>query len=160
MRQMHVDKVPPSPFHFFQFLVNHQANVWLFINCQKERATASHADRDFSVDRPDPDHDRSMIRADKDQRRRAEKEKERREDRDRRERERDDRDYDHDGNRDFNMQRLPHKRKSAPRVEDSVAEQGGDGDETFGGMNPVSSAYDDKNTVKSEFLVFFSTLHL
>ncbi|XP_061973574.1 paired amphipathic helix protein Sin3-like 4 [Populus nigra] len=123
MRQMHADK--------------------------KERATASHADRDFSVDRPDPDHDRSMIRADKDQRRRAEKEKERREDRDRRERERDDRDYDHDGNRDFNMQRLPHKRKSAPRVEDSVAEQGGDGDETFGGMNPVSSAYDDKNTVKS-----------
>ncbi|KAJ6313356.1 hypothetical protein OIU77_014790 [Salix suchowensis] len=116
---------------------------------KKERGLASHADRDFSVDRPDPDHDRSMIRADKDQRRHAEKEKERREDRDRRERDRGDRDYDHDGSRDFNMQRFPHKRKSAPRVEGSVAEQGGDGDETFGGMNPVSSTSDDKNAVKS-----------
>ena len=159
MRRMHDDKVPPSPSHFFQVLVDHQANAWLFIACQKERGLASHADRDFSVDRPDPDHDRSMIRADKDQRRHAEKEKERREDRDRRERDRGDRDHDHDGDRDFNMQRFPHKRKSAPKVEDSVAEQGGDGDETFGGMNSVSSASDDKNAVKSEFLAVFSALH-
>jgi paired amphipathic helix protein Sin3a len=100
-----------------------------------------------------------MIRADKDQRRRVEKEKERREDRDRRDCERDDRDYDHDGNRDFN-QRFPHKRKPARRVEDSAAEQGGDGDESFGGMNPVSSAYDDKNAVKSEFLVVFQCFML
>ncbi|XP_015575286.2 paired amphipathic helix protein Sin3-like 4 isoform X2 [Ricinus communis] len=123
MRQMHIDK--------------------------KERMTASHADRDFSVDRPDPDHDRSLIRSDKEQRRRGEKEKERREDRVRREREREDRDYEHDGSREFNMQRFPHKRKSTRRVEDSAADhQGGDGDENFG-MHPVSSTFDDKNAVKN-----------
>lgn len=92
-----------------------------------------------------------MMRADKEQRRRGEKEKERREDRDRRERDRDDRDYEHDGNRDFNMQRFPHKRKSARRVEDSAAEHpDGDGDEAFG-MLPSSSTYDDKTSVKSKF---------
>ncbi|XP_021604424.1 paired amphipathic helix protein Sin3-like 4 isoform X3 [Manihot esculenta] len=119
MRQMHVDK--------------------------KERTAASHADCDFSVDRPDPEHDRSLIRSDKDQRRRGEKEKERREDRDRRERE--DRDYEHDGNCEF-MQRFPPKRKPARRVEDAAEYQGGDADENFG-MLPVSSTCDDKNAVKS-----------
>ncbi|XP_031282358.1 paired amphipathic helix protein Sin3-like 4 isoform X2 [Pistacia vera] len=89
---------------------------------KKERTTASHADRDLSVDRPDPDHDRMLMKSDKDQRRRGEKERERREDRDRRERERDDRDFENDGNRDFNMQRLAQKRK-ARRIEDSTAEQ-------------------------------------
>lgn len=124
----------------------------LFITSQKERTAASHADCDFSVDRPDPEHDRSLIRSDKDQRRRGEKEKERREDRDRRERE--DRDYEHDGNCEF-MQRFPPKRKPARRVEDAAEYQGGDADENFG-MLPVSSTCDDKNAVKSElFIVFY-----
>uniref|UniRef100_A0A803PD15 Histone deacetylase interacting domain-containing protein n=1 Tax=Cannabis sativa TaxID=3483 RepID=A0A803PD15_CANSA len=108
-------------------------------------------DRDLSVDRPDQDHDRSLMKVDKDQRRRGEKEKERREDRERRERERDDRDFEHDGNRDFNVQRYPHKRKSGRKIEDSAAEQihqGGDGDEHFG-LRPISSPYDDKSSAKS-----------
>lgn len=123
---------------------------------------ASHADRDLSVDRPDPDHDRVLLKSDKDQRRRGEKERERRDDRDRRERERDDRDFENDGNRDFSMQRFPHKRKSARKIEDSTAEplhQGGEGGENFG-MHPVSSSYDDKNAMKSEFLIMkFVVLH-
>lgn len=109
---------------------------------------ASHADRDLSVDRPDPDHDRTVMRSDKEQRKRGEKEKERREDRDRR----DDRDFEHDGNRDSNMHRYPHKRKSTRKIEDSSAEQlhqGGEGDENFG-ICPISSSYDDKNSAKSE----------
>ncbi|WCJ21740.1 Paired amphipathic helix protein Sin3-like 4 [Euphorbia peplus] len=114
---------------------------------KKERITPSQADRDFSVDRPDPDHG-SLLRTEKEQRRRGEKEKERREDRDRRDH-REDRDYEHDGSREFNMQRLPHKRKSARRIDDSSAElQGGDGDENFG-THPVSSTYDDKSAVKN-----------
>ncbi|KDO82657.1 hypothetical protein CISIN_1g001681mg [Citrus sinensis] len=119
---------------------------------KKERAMASHADRDLSVDRPDPDHDRVLLKSDKDQRRRGEKERERRDDH-RRERERDDRDFENDVNRDFSMQRFPHKRKSARKIEDSTAEplhQGGEGDENFG-MHPVSSSYDDKNAMKSMF---------
>lgn len=127
MRQLHVDK--------------------------KERTITPLADRDLSVDRPDQDHDRSLMKGDKEQRRRSDKEKDRRDDRDRRDRERDDRDFDHDGNRDLNMQRFPHKRKSARRVEDSPAEhshQGGEGDENFG-TRPTSSSYDDKNAVKSMY---------
>ncbi|XP_059648928.1 paired amphipathic helix protein Sin3-like 4 isoform X2 [Cornus florida] len=111
-----------------------------------EKATASHADRDISVDRLDPDHDKALLRADKEQRRRIEKEKERRDDRDRRERERDDRDYDHDG-----MQRISHKRKSARRIEDSdQLHQSGDGGENFG-IRPGSSSYDDKMALKSMY---------
>ena len=118
----------------------------------------SHGERDLSVDRPETDHDRSLLKVDKEQRRRGEKEKERREDRDRRERERDDRDFEHDVSRDFNMQRYPHKRKSARRVEDSAGDQiqqGGDGDENFG-MRPISSSYDDANSAKSEYLCITS----
>ncbi|XP_044489130.1 paired amphipathic helix protein Sin3-like 4 isoform X2 [Mangifera indica] len=96
MRQMHVDK--------------------------KERTTASHADRDLSVDRPDPDHDRMLMKSDKDHKRRGEKERERREDRDRREQEQENREFENDGNRDFNMQCLAQKRK-ARRFEDSTTEQ-------------------------------------
>lgn len=103
-------------------------------------------DRDLSVDRPDPDHDRSLMRVDKEQRRRGEKD--RREDRDRRERERDDREFDHDGNRDFNMQRFPHKRKAPSR---EPLHQGGEGDENFG-MRPLSSSFDEKSSLKSECL--------
>ncbi|GMY26135.1 paired amphipathic helix protein Sin3-like 4 isoform X1 [Fagus crenata] len=106
-------------------------------------------DRDLSVDRPDPDHDRSLLRVDKEQRRRGEKD--RRDDRDRRERERDDRVFEHDGNREFNMQRFPHKRKGH-RVEDSAEQlhQGGEGDENFG-MRPISSPFDDKSNLKSMY---------
>ncbi|KAF8407976.1 hypothetical protein HHK36_007116 [Tetracentron sinense] len=130
LRQMHVDK--------------------------RERTITSHADRDLSVDRPDPDHDKTPIKVDKEQRKRTEKDKERKEDRDRRDHDRDDRDLEHDSNRDFNsMQRLPHKRKSARRVEETVVEQlhqGGEGAENFG-MHPISSSYDDKNALKSESLI-------
>jgi paired amphipathic helix protein Sin3a len=121
---------------------------------------ASQGDRDLSVDRPDPDHDRSLMRMEKEQRRRGEKD--RREDRDRRERERDDREFEHDGNRDFNMQRFPHKRKTPRRVEDSAEQlhQGGEGDENFG-VRPLSSSYDDKNSLKSEFFSrLFDTVEL
>ncbi|KAJ4960471.1 hypothetical protein NE237_020381 [Protea cynaroides] len=111
----------------------------------------SHADRDLSVDRPDPEYDKLLMKVDKEQRKRAEKEKERKEDR--KDRDRDDKDMEHDSNRDFNcMQRLPHKRKSARRVEDSVADQlhpGGEGAENFG--LPISSSYDDKNALKSVY---------
>jgi paired amphipathic helix protein Sin3a len=111
---------------------------------------ASQGDGDLSVDRPDPDHDRSLLRVEKEQRRRGEKD--RREDRDRRERERDDREFEHDGNRDFNMQRFHNKRKAHRRVEDSAEQlhQGGEGDENFG-VRPISSSYDDKNSLKSEY---------
>uniref|UniRef100_A0A5B6ZFS1 Putative paired amphipathic helix protein Sin3-like 4 isoform X2 n=1 Tax=Davidia involucrata TaxID=16924 RepID=A0A5B6ZFS1_DAVIN len=110
----------------------------------EKKATASLADRDLSVDRPDPDHDKAVMRADKEQRRRGEKEKERREDKDRRERERDYRDFEHD---------LSHKRKFARRIEDSVADQllqGGEGTGNFV-MRPASSSYDDKNALKSVY---------
>lgn len=120
---------------------------------KKERTAALHADRDLSVDRPDLDHDKAMMKVDKEQqRKRGEKERDRREDKDRKEKERDNRDFDHDGNRDF-MQRLSHKRKSVPKVEDSVADQlqqGGEGSGNFG-MHHVAASYDDKNSLKSMF---------
>ncbi|KAI3954048.1 hypothetical protein MKW98_017872 [Papaver atlanticum] len=72
---------------------------------KKDRTMTSHLDRDRSVDRPD----------DQDRQRRREKERERRDDRDRRDRGRDYKDLEHD--RDFNQR--PHKRKPAPRIEDS-----------------------------------------
>lgn len=111
------------------------------MSCQK--ATTSHVDRDFSVDRPDPDHDNKALMRDRELRRRGEKEKERR---DERERERGDRDFDHDG--------ILQKRKSGRRVEDSVTDQfyqGADSVEKF-----ESSSYVDKSAVKSEciFVLF------
>ncbi|KAA8529502.1 hypothetical protein F0562_033699 [Nyssa sinensis] len=114
----------------------------------EKKVTASLADRDISVDRPDTDHDKALMRADKEQRRRGEKEKERREDRDRRERERDDRDLEYDG-----MQHLSHKRKSARRIEDAVADQlhqSGEGTENFV-TRPGSSSYEEKNVLKSVY---------
>ncbi|XP_058193271.1 paired amphipathic helix protein Sin3-like 3 [Rhododendron vialii] len=95
----------------------------------EKKPVVSHVDRDLSVERPDIDHDKALMRADKEQRRRGEKE--RREDRDRRERE----------------------RKSAHRVEDSVADQfhqGGEGVENFG-MHPGSSSHDDKSAMKNMY---------
>ncbi|KAM7468597.1 hypothetical protein LguiB_016159 [Lonicera macranthoides] len=99
----------------------------------EKKPTASYADRGFGVDRPEPDHDKPLIRSDKDKVRHGQKEKVRREDRDRRERERDDKDFDHDG-----MQHMPHKRKSAFRVDDSVA------DETDKGTDKMESSFYDK----------------
>lgn len=99
------------------------------------------------------------MKVDKEQRKRAEKEKDRKEDR--KDRDRDDKDLEHDSNRDFNnMQRLPHKRKSSQRVEDSVAEQfqqDGEDAENFG-MHPILSSYDDKNALKSEYLIMLLDL--
>ncbi|KAK6281649.1 hypothetical protein POUND7_015474 [Theobroma cacao] len=116
---------------------------------KKDRTTASHADRDLSVEHPDPDHNRAMMKVEKEQRRRGEKERDKREDRDRRDQEQDDRDFENDGNRDFNMQ-FPHKRSAKParKGEDSGVEQlqqGGDG-----------ATYDDKNAMKSVYYQEFA----
>jgi len=105
----------------------------------------SHGDHDPSGDRPDLDHDRGLLRIEK-ERRRVDKEKERREDRDKREREKDDRDYEHD------RERFPHKRNR--KVEDSGAEPLLDADENFV-MRPMSSTCDDKNSLKSEYVITF-----
>ncbi|KAF8413685.1 hypothetical protein HHK36_001677 [Tetracentron sinense] len=60
----------------------------------------------------------------KEQRKCSEKEKQRKEDSDRRDHDQDDRNLGHKSNRDFNnMQRHPHKRNSARRVEDSIVKQ-------------------------------------
>ncbi|XP_028796665.1 paired amphipathic helix protein Sin3-like 4, partial [Neltuma alba] len=120
---------------------------------KRERTVDSHGDHDLSVDRSDPDHDRVVIKAEKEQRRRAEKEKDLREERDRRDGERDDRNYGPDSSRDFNMPRFPPKRKSGRRIDDTGAEplhQGGDSDENLS-MRPMSSACDDKSSVKSMY---------
>ncbi|XVE75149.1 hypothetical protein DITRI_Ditri12bG0072300 [Diplodiscus trichospermus] len=110
----------------------------------KDRTTALHSEPDLSVERPDPDLDRVMMKSEKEQRRRGEKERDKREDKDRREREQDDRDFENDGSRDFNM-RFLHKRNGKParRGEDSGFEQ----------LQQVgdSSAYDDKNAMKSVY---------
>ncbi|XVE84974.1 hypothetical protein DITRI_Ditri17bG0054700 [Diplodiscus trichospermus] len=111
---------------------------------KKERTTASHADRDLSVEHPDPDHDRVMMKAEKEQRRRGENGRDKREDRDRRDQEQDDRDFENDSNRDFNSHFL-HKRDGKPtrKGEDSGAEH----------LQQVGNgpAYDDKNAMKSQF---------
>ncbi|XP_064949089.1 paired amphipathic helix protein Sin3-like 4 isoform X1 [Musa acuminata AAA Group] len=109
---------------------------------KRDRAYTSHADRDFSVDRPDTEHDR--------QRRLAEKEKDRKEDRDKRDREWDEKDMDHDSGDLGNTH--PRRKHSSKRVDDSVAEpmqQGGDGAD---GIYSISaSSFDDKNALKSVY---------
>lgn len=150
VRQMHGDKV--LIWGFFEVLIGSSyVTVFYVLLCQRERTIISHMDRDLSVDRPDPD-DKGPGKAEKEQRKRAEKERERKDDRDRRDRDRDDKDFDHDSNRDFDgMLRLPHKRKSSRRVDDSGGEHG-EGAENFG-MHPISvSSHDDKNALKSEYL--------
>ncbi|KAE9613429.1 putative transcription regulator Others family [Lupinus albus] len=113
---------------------------------KRERTMASHGDRDPNVDRSDLDHDRGLMRAEKEQRRRVEKENDRREERDKRERV--DRDYEHDPGRD--RERFSHKRRSDHRDEDSGAEPLLAADEIFG-LHPMSSTYDDKNSLKSKY---------
>uniref|UniRef100_A0A804QJM7 Histone deacetylase interacting domain-containing protein n=2 Tax=Zea mays TaxID=4577 RepID=A0A804QJM7_MAIZE len=112
-------------------------------NEKRERACLSHADRDFSVDRPDVDHDR--------QRRRLDKEKERKVERDRRDYEREDKDGEHDS-RDLEIGQR--KRKPFPRkMEDNAGaetHQGGPS-ENHGIHSVSSSSYDDKDALKSVY---------
>lgn len=117
---------------------------------KKERTTNSHADRDFSVDRPDPDQDKALTKADKELRRRGERERERRDERERKDR--DDRDVENDVSRDYNnnMQRFPFKRKSARRDDREVENDVKDGIENSG-ARPVSSSCDDKSALKSMY---------
>ncbi|GJS76879.1 paired amphipathic helix protein Sin3-like protein 2 isoform X1 [Tanacetum coccineum] len=98
---------------------------------RRDRITASHAERDLSVDCPDMD-DKSMMKLHKDQRKRAEKDS-----RDRRNNDQDYKDFDLDSNRDIN--RLE-KRKSARKVEDFGVQSG-------------SVPCDDKDAIKSEYML-------
>lgn len=109
LRQMHVDKQ----------------------RCWRDKIIPSHADRDSSIYRTDLDDDKAMMKIHKEQKRRTEKEN-----RDRRNRDQDDREPSHENNRDFNLQRLPEKRKSSRKVEGF-------------GANPILASYDDKDALKS-----------
>nr|GEV80840.1 paired amphipathic helix protein Sin3-like 2 isoform X1 [Tanacetum cinerariifolium] len=101
---------------------------------RRDRITASHAERDLSVDCPDMD-DKSMMKLHKDQRKRAEKDS-----RDRRNNDQDYKDFDLDSNRDIN--RLE-KRKSARKVEDFGVQSG-------------SVPCDDKDAIKSMYIQEFT----
>ncbi|KAL6848318.1 hypothetical protein ACP4OV_022446 [Aristida adscensionis] len=112
-------------------------------NEKRDRSYLSHADRDFSVDRPDVEHDR--------QRRRLDKEKERKVERDRRDYERDEKDGEHDS-RELDVGQR--KRKPFPRkVEDTAgAETHQGGPSENHGLHSVSaSSYDDKDVLKREY---------
>ena len=71
----------------------------------------------------------------KDQRKRAEKDS-----RERKNRDQDYRESELDSNRDFSVQRIYDKRKSARKVEDF-------------GVNPVVASYDDKDALRSELIM-------
>ena len=82
------------------------------------------------------------MKMNKEQRKRAEKEN-----KDRRIRDHDDREPDNNNNnnnRDFNVQRLPDKKKSARKVEGFVG-------------NANGSSYDDKDTLTSESVIYGRT---
>ena len=81
-----------------------------------------------------------MLKVHKEHKRRTEKEN-----RDRRNSDQDDRDPSHENNRDFNLQRLPDKRKSARKVEGF-------------GANPILASYDDKDALKSGSIMLFDYL--
>lgn len=95
---------------------------------RRDRIIVSHADRDMSVDRAELDEDKAT-KMHKEHRKRAEKEN-----RDRKVRDHDDREP--DNNRDFNLQRFD-KKKSSKKAEGF-------------GVNANFTAYDDKDTLKSE----------
>ncbi|GAV73182.1 PAH domain-containing protein/Sin3_corepress domain-containing protein [Cephalotus follicularis] len=104
---------------------------------QRDRITASHGDRDLSVDRPELDDDKMMVKLHKDQRKRADKDL-----RDRKSREQIDREPENDNNRD--LQRFSDKRKSSRKVEGF-------------GVNSNFVSNDDKDPIKrmySEGFVF------
>ncbi|CAL0311942.1 unnamed protein product [Lupinus luteus] len=113
---------------------------------KRERIMASNGDRDPSLDRSDLDHERGLARAEKEQRRRVEKENDCRVERDKRKRI--GRDYEQDPGRD--RERFSHKRRSDLRAEDSGVEPFLDADKNFG-LCPMSSTYDDKNSIKSKY---------
>ncbi|XP_024018495.1 paired amphipathic helix protein Sin3-like 2 isoform X1 [Morus notabilis] len=94
---------------------------------RRDRIIPCSADRDRSVDRPELDDDKAM-KMNKEQRKRVEKET-----KERRNRDHDDREIENNNNRDFNIQRLPDRKKSARKVEG------------FGG----NANSDDKETLKS-----------
>ncbi|KAL2939201.1 Paired amphipathic helix protein Sin3-like 2 [Bienertia sinuspersici] len=100
---------------------------------RKDKVGTSHADHDLSVERPELDEDRVPMKSHKDQRKRVDKDS-----RDRRNRDLDDREPEHDNNRDFNMQRLPDKRKPARKAEGF-------------GANSILASSDDKSAVKSMY---------
>lgn len=81
------------------------------------------------------DDDKTMMKLQKDQRKRVEKDN-----RERRHRDHDYRESEHESNRNFSMQRPHDKRKSARKVEDF-------------GVNPVPATYDDKDALRSEFVM-------
>ncbi|XP_074569740.1 paired amphipathic helix protein Sin3-like 4 isoform X1 [Curcuma longa] len=111
---------------------------------KRDRAYTSHADRDFSVDRPDIEHDRK--------RRRPEKERDRKPDNDRKDHERDEKDLENDSG---DLDNLQHRRKPlSRRPDDSIAEhvqQGADGPENIDMYSISSSTIDDKNALKSVY---------
>ncbi|GMP29098.1 hypothetical protein CsSME_00004361 [Camellia sinensis var. sinensis] len=100
---------------------------------RRDRSITPHTDHDLSVERTDMDDDKTMMKMQKDQRKRAEKEN-----RDRRNRDQDYKESENDSNRDFSMQRLNEKRKSARKVEDF-------------GVNPVVASFDDKDALRSMY---------
>lgn len=97
-----------------------------------DRVGTSHAERDFSVERPELDEERATIKSHKDQRKRDKDKCERRT------RNLDDREPEHDNNRDFNIQRLSEKRKPPRKVEGF-------------GANSLLASSDDKSAVKSMY---------
>ncbi|KAF9604331.1 hypothetical protein IFM89_005912 [Coptis chinensis] len=118
---------------------------------KKERTMTSRADCDLSVDRGETEN-KTLIKLEEQQRKRAERDKERKDDKDRRDRDQDDKDLEYENNRDFNMQRPSHKRKSARRDEHSISEQlhhGGESTVNFGTI--LSPSYDDKNGLKNVY---------
>ncbi|PSS30420.1 Paired amphipathic helix protein Sin3-like [Actinidia chinensis var. chinensis] len=100
---------------------------------RRDRIIAPHTERDLSVERTDIDDDKAMMKMQKDQRKRAEKDS-----RERRNRDQDYRESELDSNRDFSMQRIYDKRKSARKVEDF-------------GVNPIVASYDDKDALRSMY---------
>ncbi|KAI8032315.1 Paired amphipathic helix protein Sin3-like 2 [Camellia lanceoleosa] len=111
---------------------------------RRDRSITPHTDHDLSVERTDMDDDKTMMKMQKDQRKRAEKEN-----RDRRNCDQDYKESENDSNRDFSMQRLNEKRKSARKVEDF-------------GVNPVVASYDDKDALRitSYFFVSLLSVHV
>lgn len=144
LRQMHVEKVvfyaSLVRFILLLYLMDYNGEQIIYFfqqRIRRDRILTSHADRDLSVDHPELDDDKAMVKMHKEQRKRVEKDS-----RDRKSRDQDDREPDHDNNRDFNLQRVPDKRKSARKVEGF-------------GVSANFASYDDKDTLKSESTMLF-----
>lgn len=106
---------------------------------EKPRAYPSHADRDFTVDRPDVEHDRQ----------RRQKEKERKAERDKRDYERDEKDGEHDSKEPDMGQR---KRRPFTSANPTGAETHQGGFPENHGINTASaSSYDNNDVLKSVY---------